>query len=101
LFSSSRVQKVKERVLCNNFENRGAPIQVWSTPTTPTTLTILAHSSYQEPLISKCLEVKETHVIPSPNLQSKDLCNSPISPNEENKMEFILRLGRARGEKGK
>jgi hypothetical protein len=51
-------------------------------------------------LISKSLEVKETHVIPSPNLQSKDPCNSPISPNEKNKMKFILRLIRARGEKG-
>jgi hypothetical protein len=68
---------------------------------TAITQTILTHFSYQEPLIYKRLEVEKTHVITSPNLQSKDPYNSLISPNEENKMQFIWRIkkGKKRGRK--
>ncbi len=59
---------------------------------TPITPIISTHFSYQEPLIYKHLEVEKTHVITSPNLQSKDPYNSPISPNDENKMQFIWRI---------
>ncbi len=64
--------------------------------------TLSPQSFDQDPSSSKCfLEIEGSHVTSSPNPQSKDSCDAPISPNENNKMEFIWRTQRGKGKERK